>query len=30
MALNIVIMTSYVLPFTITVNEPVMSWSWGG
>jgi hypothetical protein len=29
-ALNIVIMTSYVLPFTITVNEPVMSWSWGG
>jgi 4-amino-4-deoxy-L-arabinose transferase-like glycosyltransferase len=29
-ALNIVIMTSYVLPFTITLNEPVMSWSWGG
>lgn len=29
-ALNIVIMTGYVLPFTITVNEPVMTWSWGG
>jgi 4-amino-4-deoxy-L-arabinose transferase-like glycosyltransferase len=29
-ALNIVIMTAYVLPFTITVDEPVITWSWGG
>jgi hypothetical protein len=29
-ALNIVIMTTYVLPFTITLDQPVMSWSWGG
>jgi 4-amino-4-deoxy-L-arabinose transferase-like glycosyltransferase len=29
-ALNLVIMTSYVLPFTMTVDEPVVTWSWGG
>jgi 4-amino-4-deoxy-L-arabinose transferase-like glycosyltransferase len=29
-ALNLIIMTSYVLPFTMTVDEPVVSWSWSG
>jgi 4-amino-4-deoxy-L-arabinose transferase-like glycosyltransferase len=28
--LNIVIMTGYVLPFTVTVDEPAVRWSWGG
>jgi len=28
--LNIVIMTGYVLPFTVTVGEPVVNWTWGG
>src|SRR5215210_7071605 len=28
--LNIVIMTGYVLPFTVTVDEPAVNWSWGG
>jgi 4-amino-4-deoxy-L-arabinose transferase-like glycosyltransferase len=28
--LNIVIMTSYVLPFTATVDQPTVTWSWGG
>jgi len=28
--LNIVIMAGYVLPFTVTVNEPTVSWTWGG
>jgi 4-amino-4-deoxy-L-arabinose transferase-like glycosyltransferase len=28
--LNIIIMTAYVLPFTITVDEPVITWRWGG
>lgn len=29
-ALNVVLMVSYVLPFTVTVEEPVMPWTWGG
>jgi 4-amino-4-deoxy-L-arabinose transferase-like glycosyltransferase len=29
-ALNIVIMTAYVLPFTVTVGDPLMNWTWGG
>lgn len=29
-ALNVVIMTAYVLPFTVTFNDPIMPWSWGG
>jgi 4-amino-4-deoxy-L-arabinose transferase-like glycosyltransferase len=29
-ALNVVIMTAYVVPFTATFDEPVMPWSWGG
>lgn len=29
-ALNIVIMTAYVLPFTVTVGEPIVNWTWGG
>src|SRR5215213_2454221 len=28
--LNIVIMTGYVLPFTATVDEPAVNWTWGG
>ena len=28
--LNIVIMTGYVLPFTTTVEEPTLTWTWGG
>jgi 4-amino-4-deoxy-L-arabinose transferase-like glycosyltransferase len=28
--LNIVIMTGYVLPFTTTVDEPSVTWTWGG
>jgi hypothetical protein len=28
--LNIVIMTGYVLPFTVTVDEPLVNWTWGG
>jgi hypothetical protein len=28
--LNIVIMTAYVLPFTATVDQPTVTWSWGG
>jgi peptidoglycan/LPS O-acetylase OafA/YrhL len=28
--LNIVIMTGYVLPFTTTVDEPTVTWTWGG
>jgi len=28
--LNIVIMTGYVLPFTATVDEPMVTWTWGG
>jgi bacteriorhodopsin len=28
--LNIVIMTGYVLPFTATVDEPTVTWTWGG
>jgi 4-amino-4-deoxy-L-arabinose transferase-like glycosyltransferase len=28
--LNIVIMTWYVLPFTATVDEPFVTWTWGG
>jgi hypothetical protein len=28
--LNIVILTGYVLPFTVTVDEPVVKWTWGG
>jgi hypothetical protein len=28
--LNIVIMTGYVLPFTSTVDEPSVTWTWGG
>jgi 4-amino-4-deoxy-L-arabinose transferase-like glycosyltransferase len=28
--LNIVIMTGYVLPFTATVDEPAVTWTWGG
>ena len=28
--LNIVIMTGYVLPFTATVDEPIVTWTWGG
>jgi hypothetical protein len=29
-ALNVVIMTAYVLPFTVTFDDPLMPWSWGG
>ena len=29
-ALNVVIMTAYVLPFTVTVGDPFVNWSWGG
>lgn len=29
-ALNIVIMTAYVLPFTVTVGDPFVNWTWGG
>jgi 4-amino-4-deoxy-L-arabinose transferase-like glycosyltransferase len=29
-ALNIVIITAYVLPFTITVDQPIVNWTWGG
>lgn len=28
--LNVVIMTAYVLPFTVTVDEPIITWTWGG
>jgi 4-amino-4-deoxy-L-arabinose transferase-like glycosyltransferase len=28
--LNIVIMSGYVLPFTTTVEEPSVTWTWGG
>ena len=28
--LNIVIMTGYVLPFTVTADDPAMTWTWGG
>ena len=28
--LNIVIITGYVLPFTATVDEPTVTWTWGG
>ncbi|MBW3633818.1 MAG: hypothetical protein KY456_12415 [Chloroflexi bacterium] len=28
--LNIIIMGGYVLPFTTTVEEPAVTWSWGG
>jgi 4-amino-4-deoxy-L-arabinose transferase-like glycosyltransferase len=28
--LNIVILTGYVLPFTVTVDESVVKWTWGG
>ena len=28
--LNVVIMTGYVLPFTATVDEPTVTWTWGG
>ena len=28
--LNIVIMTGYVIPFTITFGDPIVTWSWGG
>jgi 4-amino-4-deoxy-L-arabinose transferase-like glycosyltransferase len=28
--LNIVIMTGYVMPFTVTVDEPAVNWTWGG
>jgi 4-amino-4-deoxy-L-arabinose transferase-like glycosyltransferase len=28
--LNIVIMTGYVLPFTATVDDPTVTWTWGG
>jgi 4-amino-4-deoxy-L-arabinose transferase-like glycosyltransferase len=28
--LNIAIMTGYVLPFTATVDEPTVTWTWGG
>jgi heme/copper-type cytochrome/quinol oxidase subunit 2 len=28
--LNIVVMTGYVLPFTVTVDEPAVQWTWGG
>jgi hypothetical protein len=28
--LNILIMTGYVLPFTTTVDEPTLTWTWGG
>ncbi|HEX5991864.1 MAG TPA: hypothetical protein VFY70_04800 [Thermomicrobiales bacterium] len=28
--LNIVIMIWYVLPFTVTVDEPFVTWTWGG
>src|SRR5215210_2616133 len=27
--LNIVILTGYVLPFTVTVDDPVLNWTWG-
>ncbi len=29
-ALNVVIMTIYVLPFTFTVADPFVNWTWGG
>ncbi|MDQ3226584.1 MAG: hypothetical protein M3Q50_08145 [Chloroflexota bacterium] len=29
-ALNVIIMTAYVLPFTVTVGDPVLNWTWGG
>lgn len=29
-ALNVVIMTAYVLPFTVTVGDPLVNWTWGG
>jgi hypothetical protein len=29
-ALNIVIITAYVLPFTVTVDQPLVNWAWGG
>jgi hypothetical protein len=28
--LNIVIITGYVMPFTVTVDEPAVNWTWGG
>jgi len=28
--LNVVIMTGYVLPFTVTVDQPTVTWTWGG
>jgi 4-amino-4-deoxy-L-arabinose transferase-like glycosyltransferase len=28
--LNIIIMTGYVLPFTVTVGDPAVKWTWGG
>lgn len=28
--LNVVVMTGYVLPFTATVDEPIVTWTWGG
>lgn len=29
-ALNVVIMAAYVLPFTVTVGDPFVNWTWGG
>lgn len=29
-ALHVVIFTAYVLPFTVTVGDPLMNWTWGG
>jgi hypothetical protein len=28
--LNVVIMTAYVIPFTATADEPVVTWPWSG
>ncbi|MGH2614106.1 MAG: ArnT family glycosyltransferase [Thermomicrobiales bacterium] len=28
--LNIVIISAYVLPFTVTVDQPIVDWTWGG
>ena len=29
-ALNVVIMTAYVLPFTVTFDQPILTWNFGG
>jgi 4-amino-4-deoxy-L-arabinose transferase-like glycosyltransferase len=29
-ALNLLIVTAYVVPFTVTFDEPVLTWTWGG